>query len=145
MVIYFQICISIFFFHGMHYCNCIGLPVSPRSIYEHKAVMDWHRQDKKQMLINIPSRGFSSDDQASSWFLKNIPCFCWYNRLYHKISVARYRYWYTPPLNCTSRFLWWFRKQNKNKTQNNDFCTWILVRFDVRLFNNVIIRRSFFQ
>ena len=34
-------------------------------------------------------------------------------------------------------------KQNQNKTQNNDFCTWILVRFDARLSNNFIIRLCF--
>ena len=47
--------------------------------------------------------------------------------------------------HCTSRFLWWFHKQNKNKPQNNDFCTWILVRFEVRLSSNFTIRHSFFQ
>ena len=28
------------------------------------------------------------------------------NRFHHEISVARYRYWCTLPLNCTSRLLW---------------------------------------
>ena len=73
-----------------------------------------------------------------------------WNRLYHEISVARYRYWYTPPLNCTSRFLWWFRKQNKHKTKHNTtisvheflsdstFDYPIILLFDVRFSNNFI-------